>query len=425
MVPSSWVHAEIGHHDGAATSDSTFRCPIAYAEELMLSDELQTDGQRLLKASAEWVVKVSSLVYDVYGAAATVSAARAALRLGSMAFQPPNNVNITGGYGIFDRLRVQNSPVEPTDVVPLRYARSALFNSGFPLTDKGDLLVCKYPTLEPTVLPVGTNTQILGLDLQWTDPPDALESALPASVTGTDFVVAVGPIEHPSAHDLWFATVGAFNTWAIDRVIVGSLTILPNGFTSASTGQLQLPRCAEGARITIGQPVDAELSVADGVPVSGLTLVGRGTHVVSTVLSLFARFNIEDSVVEADELWITAADSGTEQRVFGPGSRITVGSLNFVSGALFDEAIQFDGCVVDANVLAYRFGTRSTDSVIRFLNSDVLVRTMEEPDLTGPALNLRLLNSSFYVVEEYATTAHRLCIGVHNSHVLLGSGTPA
>lgn len=125
---------------------------------------------------ADWANDVNDLVYDVFNAAKTAAAARAALGLGSLATQNANAVNVLGG--VANNLVLGNlSPAEATfsrvvlatpgsseeDVLnrtvtrDLADSRAALLINTL-LTTKGDLLV---RGADPVRQPVGGNSQVL------------------------------------------------------------------------------------------------------------------------------------------------------------------------------------------------------------------------------------------------------------------------
>lgn len=87
----------------------------------------------------DWANDVNDLVYDVFNAAKTAAAARAALGLGSLALQEANAVAVTGGVingtslgavvpssGVFTTLRASGAPTISTDAVTLGYLNTRL-----------------------------------------------------------------------------------------------------------------------------------------------------------------------------------------------------------------------------------------------------------------------------------------------------------
>jgi hypothetical protein len=56
-----------------------------------------------------------------------ISTAFSNLNLQDMSRQPSNAVNITGGYGVYDTLRVRNAPATPMDVLTLGFFQNNAF----------------------------------------------------------------------------------------------------------------------------------------------------------------------------------------------------------------------------------------------------------------------------------------------------------
>lgn len=384
----------------------------------MLSDELIPGTQRLAQASDEWLVKVSSLVYDVYGAATTVSAAVAALGLKSMALQHQRNVTITGGYGTFNVLRVNRNPVEPTDAVPYGFARSALFASGLPFTEPGDLLVHR-PFMAPQVVHKGTTGQVFAQSLTWVDPLTLTASpGLPDSVIHVPHTVSVGPIEHPSPHDQHFATVGEFSEWAASKIVFSTLTVLLNGFAASDIGDVVLPRAVQGATVVFLAPNDYELG-PNGQPISRLRLIARSTT-ISGSLSLFRDFDVADCTVESDDLYLVIRDDGQTRKLF----RHCVVDCNrmFVTGESGASAVyEIEHSELDIRELHF-LNPGAGISRLRLQDSDLCVRYLFDSASGSGEAHLDLVNSSLLVERKYVAHPPRLMIGALRSNTHFAEG---
>lgn len=387
----------------------------------MLSDELIIGPNRLEQASDEWLVKVASLVYDVYGAASTVAAAQVALGLKSMAFEDPRNVSITGGYGVLDVLRVDRLPKEPTDAVPLAFARSALFTSGLPFTDPGDLLVYKSPGA-PYIVKRGLPGQVFERTLLWKAPPAIVSAgALPSNVIGNPLTVAVGPIEHPAPHDLWFPSAALFSAWAAGKYILSKLTVLPNGFAVDDAQDIVLPTMPEGGTVFFGQPVDF-VADADGAAISNLRLVARGATITSEFLSLFGRFDVIDSVIEVDWLRVPVPNSGEERVLFGYGTKAELGTLEFVATGTPNTIWEIRGTELDCASINLVFDGEA-DFRLRFADSDARIEYISEPGFSGEGkYRIDFVNSAAYFVNPVVTMRGNMGFGTLNSTLVFGMG---
>jgi hypothetical protein len=389
----------------------------------MLSDELQPGAGQLDQASEEWVVDVTSLVYDVYGAANTASSAAIALGLQSMAFQDPRNVNITNGDAVWDVLRVDRQPQEPTDAVPLAFAQSALVASGLPFTEPGDLLV----HLSPSAARVAhkgsaTNGMVFRRDFTWV-AAGAGGGGLDPSIIATDYVVAVGPVEHPTAHDLWFPTLDGYNAWVAGKRVLASLTILPNGFAAEDGGNLNLPETFNGGLVTLGQPVQYATG-GSSAPLAAITLAGRNCYIQSDVLSLFYDYQL----VACDGdigTWHLQADANNADHSW-PGENCNFSIGTVVVDVQDDPNTIFEAynCKLDIGLWSWSgVGTYVNGLTWRFHDSDVYIQTVNDlGTATYNTAKLMFTNSNLYVQEELDSTRFNVVLIGLNAHIHLASG---
>lgn len=385
----------------------------------MFSSELKVNDQRLVQASEEWMTLVTSLVYDVYGAATTVDEARASLGLQSMAWQDPRNVLITGGRGAFDALRVYRTPVEPTDAVPMGHVKSALLALALPFTAAGDLLTYKSASrVAPAVLPIGTSGQLLDAQtLSWVTPlPPVPETSLPSSVIAGLYTVSVGSTPHPTVHDQHFGSVADFNTWAADKIVLDQLTVLPNGLTLGDNSVLELPRTVAGATVFLDEPQLFETN-GHARAFSGVTLRARGTHISANYLTVFAKYDLESCELEIKDWWVNFLQLPNVHRLLGAQCRAQIGVLRIgtVTG-LASSVWETVDAVLDVDTLQIEGPVGGS---LRLFDTDLTICSMTEP---AQQTLLRLHNSSMYVTESYSATSKRLEIVAFDSHVHLASG---
>lgn len=337
----------------------------------------------------EWVTRVSALVYDVYAGARSVEEARYALGLHSIAFQPPNSVEITGGSANFSVLRVQGFPKEPTDAVPLAYAESALSSSGLPFTAPGDLLV--FPGAgEPSVLHRGTNGQLLDRSLQWVTPPSAANLILGV------YAVSVGPIEHGTAHDQWFTTISAYNTWAQAQTVIGTLTVLPNGIPDTDTSDFYLPRAASGGLVVLGQPQNYDLDPVTSAPNSQLRLIAHDTYFQTTRLSMFKTFDIGNARFQVDE-WDLDFPNGGTSVFLNNGCQGVINTL-YLRG-VGNHVWEIRSCHLDIGTLQLASTSADPENmVLRIRDSDVYVEGVVDNALSlATRARIDCQNTSLYI----------------------------
>jgi len=391
----------------------------------MLSGELQVDDD-LTKASDEWVTRVSTLVYDVYGAASTADAAATALGIRSYGRQSRSNVDITGGTGEFRVLRVNRDPTEPTDVVPLAYAQSALSSSALPFTAPGDLLVYRSPGTAHVLAKGPVGTVLDAQTLTWVPP--ASGAGVPTSFIVDPLVVAVGPVEHPDPHDQWFPTVDAFNFWAGGKIVLSSLTVLPNGFPATDDvfSVLVLPTTVEGATVVIGTPVAYSVD-ADGIPVAQLGLRARDTTIVASSLAIFDQFFLEDCALEVQDMWLRFYAGGSPDTVLGRGVTARIENLwlrtpTFVGGEGFSPPAnrRVEHAELDIGVLHVQANSTGPAYALSLVNSTCFVRQLLQ---SGVANNtgIECVNSTL-VVEDTWLIPGGLYVGAWDSHVEFASG---
>lgn len=110
---------------------------------------------------ASWLNAINDFYYTLFNSATTVSGARTALGLGTIATQDANNVTITGGsiIGITDLAIADGG----TGAGNATQARSNLGAQEDVITTRGDIVVGNS-TPAPSRLAVGTSGQVVGTD---------------------------------------------------------------------------------------------------------------------------------------------------------------------------------------------------------------------------------------------------------------------